>query len=343
MKDYYEILGVSEDATEKDIKKAFREIAIKLHPDKNPGDKEAEEKFKLVSEAYDVLSNPEKRSHYDNVKNSPGGIPPGFEDMFRGFGDIFGGFGGFGQAASAQRIVKGSDTLSNISVTVDEVLNGSQRDIQFTRICKCSSCLGRGYDSQSDIQRCNTCNGSGRVKHGAAMMMISMTCPACGGSGKVIVNPCSTCSGEGVEPIKTSVKIDIPAGIKETDQIRVPNKGNDEPGCDEPGDAYFRISILPDDRFERDGPDLRSKVSLSYSEAVLGSSVSIETLSGPQSLDIPAGTQPGDVFTFSNVGLPIAVNNPTRGRHFVEVNVRIPKTLTDDQRKAINDLKTSGL
>ena len=344
MKDYYEILGVSENASEKEIKKAFREIAIKFHPDKNPGDASAEERFKEASEAYDVLSSPEKRSRYDNIKNAPHGFPGGFEEIFKGFGDIFGGFGGFSGSGQAHRnFVKGSDTLNTISVSLNEVLKGTQRDIEFTRICKCSNCMGRGYDSQSDISRCEHCKGTGRVTHGAAMMTISMICTACNGSGQVIVNPCGTCGGQGVEAISTSVKIDIPTGIKETDQIRVPNRGNDEPGCDEPGDAYFRVSIENDERFERDGSDLCSTINLSYTDAVLGKTLDVEVLDGNRVLEIPAGTQPGTEFTFFDSGLPIAVNNSARGRHFVRVNVAVPQSLTDDQEKIINDLKSSGL
>jgi molecular chaperone DnaJ len=343
MKNYYEILGISEQASEKDVKKAFRDIAVKYHPDKNPGNKEAEEKFKLASEAYDVLSSSEKRARYDNIRHSPGGFPGGFEEMFRGFGDIFGGFGGFSHSPPPRNLVKGSDTLNTVNITLSEVLHGVQKDIEFAKVCKCSNCMGRGYDSQSDISRCTTCKGSGRMQHGAALLTITTLCGTCNGSGQTIINPCTTCSGQGVDIVEESVKIDIPAGIKETDQIRVPNSGNDEPGCDEPGDAYFRVSILSDDRFDRNGSTLISSVVLSYTDAVLGTSLSVEVLDGVQNLDIPAGTQPGSEFTFSNLGLPVAVNNPIRSSHVVRVSLSIPETLTDEQKRVIDRLKTSGL
>ena len=334
--DYYSVLGVSKDASAEEIKKVYRKLALKYHPDKNPDNPEAEKKFKEASEAYAILSDPEKREKYDKYGSADfSGFP---EDIFSSFSDVFQGFGFdsfFGGRRQRQHVRRGSHISVPVSVTLVDTLSETDAKIAFKRSIICESCEGNGYSDEKDICTCQNCQGNGEVTFQAGPMTVVQPCRTCGGLGKVISKPCNLCVGQGVRPELKEVSVKIPAGVLEGDQIKLANLGNFSPACDLPGDAYIVIEFVNDPSFERDGSDLYSVVELNIDEAILGTSVKVKGLGEELELDIPASMQTHSVFPFSGKGLINGVNSNHRGTLYVQAQIVTPKTLSKDQRELI--------
>lgn len=362
-RDYYEVLGVSKDASEDEIKKAYRKIAIKYHPDRNPGNKEAEEKFKEAAEAYDVLHDPQKRQQYDQFGfNGPvgGGGFGGFssaggfsmDDIFSMFGDVFGGRGGFGgggfgggQHRPAQQ--RGSDLRLKVKLTLQEISTGVTKKFKVKRDVTCNHCHGTGAEDGSARETCPTCHGSGVVTRTTqslfGMMQTQSVCPTCSGEGTVIKNKCHACGGTGVVKGEEVVEINIPAGVSEGMIVNVPGKGNAGRHNGTPGNIQVYIEEEPNDTFIRDDNDIIYNLLLDFPTAALGGSVEIPTIDGSRvRVKIEPGTQPGKALRLRNKGLP-AVQGYGRGNGdmVVNISVYVPKTLSQKEKKALEEMRES--
>ena len=358
-RDYYEVLGVEKSANTDEIKKAYRKAAIKYHPDKNPGDKEAEEKFKEAAEAYDVLSNPDKRARYDQfghagMNGAAGGGFGGFgggggfsmEDIFSQFGDIFGGhfgggFGGFGGGRGGQRVNRGSDIRVKVRLTLAEIANGTTKKLKINKSIACSKCGGSGADGSNGYTTCSTCGGSGYVTRVEntffGRMQTQGVCPTCGGEGKVINKPCSECSGEGTVRGSEVVEIKIPAGVGEGMALTVSGKGNAARHGGVNGDLLVVIEEERDPQLLRDGDDLIHNLNITVTTALLGGEVEVPTIEGKAKIKIAAGTHAGKVLRLRGKGLP-SVNGYGRGDILVVVDITIPSSLSKDERKLVEKL-----
>lgn len=369
-RDYYEVLGVSKDASEDEIKKAYRKIAIKYHPDRNPGDKVAEEKFKEAAEAYDVLHDPQKKQQYDQFGfNGPmgggaGGFGGGFggggfsmDDIFSMFGDIFGGhggggfggFGGFGGGGGARRKpqYRGADLRMKVSLTLQEVLTGTTKKFKVKKDVACQHCHGTGAEAGSGSETCPTCHGSGVVSRTVrtmlGMMQTQSECPTCHGEGTVIKNKCTECGGTGVVKGEEVVEVKIPAGVAEGMVVNVPGKGNAGQHNGISGDIQVYITEEPNDTFVRDGNDVIYNLLLDFPTAVLGGDVEIPTIDGGKvKIKVEPGTQPGKTLRLRGKGLPSVpgYGNGT-GDLVVNISVYVPKTLSSDEKKAIEKFRES--
>lgn len=363
-RDYYEVLGVDKNASEDEIKKAYRKIAIKYHPDKNPGDKSAEEKFKEAAEAYDVLHDAQKRQQYDQFGfNAPGGGGTGgfggfggsmnMDDIFSMFGDIFGGhsgFGGFGGGGSRQarpQQFRGSDLRLKVKLSLEEVATGVTKKFKVKKDVICSHCHGTGAEAGSGSDTCPTCHGSGVITHTTqsifGMMQTQGVCPTCGGEGKIIKNKCRVCGGEGIVKGEEVVEINIPAGVSEGMVVNVPNKGNAGKHNGIAGNIQVYIEEEENDIFVRDGQDLIYNLLLDFPTAALGGSVEIPTISGTKlKMKIDAGTQPGKTMRLRGKGLP-AVRGYENGVGdiIVNISVYVPKTLSKNERDSIEQMRYS--
>ncbi|MFA8434436.1 MAG: molecular chaperone DnaJ [Marinifilaceae bacterium] len=356
-RDYYEVLGVSKDASEAEIKKAYRKKAIQYHPDKNPDDKEAEEKFKEAAEAYEVLSTPEKRQRYDQFGHAGmggaagggfGGGGMNMEDIFSHFGDIFGGgsfFGGFGGGRSSQRVNRGSNLRVKVKLTLQEIANGVEKKIKVKKYVECNSCNGTGAQGGSSFSNCSTCKGSGQVTRIQntilGQMQTSSTCPTCNGEGKIITNKCSSCAGEGVIRDEEVISINIPAGVAEGMQLSVSGKGNAARRGGVNGDLLILIQEEEHPELVRDGNDLLYNLFISIPEAILGVAVEIPTIDSKVKVKIEAGTQPGKILRLRGKGLP-DINGYGRGDLLVKTNVWIPKNIDKDEKKTLEKLQASS-
>ena len=343
-KDFYEILEVSRDATQDEIKKSFRLLALRYHPDKNPDDKDSEKMFKSVSEAYDVLSDKDKRAAYDNFGHSDGhqfqGHHGGFEDIFNHFSGMFGReFGSEFSGRSRSSPLVGSPVSVDVVVTLTDVLKGAIKNIRFSRLDSCMTCKGKGFKKESDVGACNICNGSGKTSHDAGFVRIQTTCRACAGSGKRIINPCEQCSGRGSISKNDSVSVTMPAGVHDGSQLRLAGKGNRPSPNHAPGDLLLTISIQKDKRLERNGPHLYSNETISFSRAVLGSNISVNLIDGKVNLTIPPGTQPHSMMSIPGRGLPVDVGDPERGNHYIRIIVDVPKSLSAEEKEIIEALR----
>ena len=363
-RDYYEVLGVSKTATADEIKKAYRKMAIKYHPDKNPGDKEAEEKFKEAAEAYDVLSNADKRAKYDQFGHSMG--PQGFggadfgggfhaggftmEDIFSQFGDIFGGrfsnMGGFGSAAGQRRQPRqrrGSDLRIRVKLTLEEIANGASKNLKIPTFVPCEHCKGTGAADGTAFATCNTCHGTGtvieQVQRFFGVQQERVTCPTCEGSGKVITERCKYCNGEGVVRRDEQVAFNIPAGVSDGMTLTVRGKGNAPRHGGVRGNLLVVIEELKDPELIRDGNDIIYNLMLDLPTAILGGSVEVPTIGGRARLKIAPGTQPGKVLRMRGKGVPSYEQPSVRGDELVNVMVYIPEKLTDEQRKAVESMQ----
>ena len=347
-RDYYEVLGLNKSAGEAEIKKAYRGLAKKYHPDMNPGDAEAEAKFKEVNEAYAVLSDSEKRAKYDQFGHAAfdpasggsgfGGFG-GFGD-FGDLGDIFGSFfgGGFGGGASARRNAptRGEDVGARVTITFEEAAFGVKKDVSFQRIQKCDECSGSGAAKGSTAETCSACGGSGQKRVtqriGGMAFQSTVTCDACHGSGKIIKNPCSNCRGTGYVKVNKKLSVNIPAGIDDGERIALRGQGCDGRNGGPTGDLILTVSVKRHTFFERDGYDLYCEIPITVADATLGAEIDVPTLEGNEKFTIPEGTQPGTRFTLRQKGIPY-VNSNRRGDLIFVVNVEIPKGLSDKQKE----------
>ena len=360
-RDYYEVLGVDKSASEDEIKKAYRKIAIKYHPDRNPGDKEAEEKFKEAAEAYNILHDPKTRQQYDqfgfNGPNMGGGFGGfgGFEstmnmdDIFSMFGDIFGGhgFGGFGGGQRRPQQHRGSDLRLKVKLTLEEINTGVTKKFKVRKDIHCPHCNGSGAEAGSQKEPCPTCHGQGYITHTTqsifGMMQQQSVCPTCGGEGMVIKNKCKHCGGTGVEKGEEVVEINIPAGVAEGMVVNVPGKGNAGKHNGTPGDIQVFIEEEPHETFIRDGNDLIYNLLLDFPTAALGGEIEIPTIEGTKlKVKLENGTQPGKTLRLRGKGLP-AVQGYGRGNGdlVVNVSVYVPKTLTREEKEAIEKFRQS--
>lgn len=355
-RDYYEVLGVAKNATDDEIKKAYRKLAIKYHPDKNPDDKDAEEKFKEAAEAYDVLSNADKRARYDQFGHAGtqgaggfGGFGGGFsmEDIFSQFGDIFGGhFGGFGGAAGGrgQRQRRGSDLRIKVSLTLEEIAKGVTKTLKIPTMVSCDKCNGTGAKNGSSYSTCSTCNGSGMIRKRQqtilGVMESTAPCPHCEGNGKIITDKCDNCHGEGVERKEQTVSINIPAGVADGMTIRVNGKGNAARRGGASGDLLVVVEEIQHPELIREDSDVIYNLMLDVVTATLGGSVEVPTISGRARVKIAPGTQPGKILRLRGKGLP-SVNGYGTGDQLINIMVYIPEQLNKEELKAFEALKDS--
>lgn len=356
-RDYYEILGVDKNADAGVIKKAYRKLALKYHPDRNPDNKEAEEKFKEAAEAYEVLKDADKRSRYDRFGHAgvsdSGGFGGGgmnMEDIFRNFGDIFGDggspfdsfFGGGRRTQSRSGGDRGSNIRIKIALTLEEIAEGVTKKIKIKKNISCSTCGGTGAKDPSAISTCSTCKGSGYVRQiqrtFLGQMATTGVCPACSGSGKKITQHCSTCHGSGVTKGEDLIEINIPAGVEDGMQLSMRGKGNRGKNQGQNGDLVINIEEKHHDNFTRDAHNIIYDLYLSFPDLVLGTEVTIPTLTGKVKINIPAGTPAGKILRLKNKGIPI-VNSYQKGDQLVHINVWVPKKVSSDEKELLEALK----
>ena len=364
-RDYYEVLGIGKNATDAEIKSAYRKLAKKYHPDLNPGDKTAEEKFKEVNEANDVLSDPEKRKRYDqfgfagvdpNYGAGQGGYGGGFGGGFGGaggvdlgdiFGDLFGGgFGGFGGSSRANPNAprKGHDIQASVILTFEEAAHGCTKKVTLNRQQTCPDCNGSGCEPGSSPETCTQCNGRGYVvtqqRTPFGVMQSQQPCPHCGGRGTIIKNPCKTCRGTGKTSARKTLEVKIPAGIDDDQNIVLRGQGDAGTNGGPAGDVIVHVTVKTDNVFERDGYDVYVRVPITYSQAVLGAEIEVPTVDGKVAQKIPEGTQSGTKFRLRGQGIQY-LNGRGRGDQYVIVDVEIPKKLNRTQREALNAFEDS--
>ncbi len=353
-RDFYEVLGLKKGASDDEIKKAFRKMAMKYHPDKNPGDKVAEEKFKEVNEAYSVLSDPDKKSKYDRFGHAGvdpnagfggggfGGGAGGFEDIFDIFGNMFGGgFGGGTQSRRRNGPMKGRDLQKAITITFEEAAFGTKKEIQLNKYVKCGTCNGEGNKPGTEKKTCPKCNGTGQVhtvqRTPFGQFQSTGPCDQCGGKGKIIDTPCQDCGGTGKIRKNIKINIDIPAGV-DNDSV-IPIRGQGEPGENggPNGDLYVVITVRPHDMFKRKGSDLYLDIPIAFNQAALGDDITVPTLDGKVSYKVPAGTQPNTVFRLKGKGVR-DIRSGRMGDLYVKVILEVPTKLNSKQKKAIEEM-----
>jgi molecular chaperone DnaJ len=355
-RDYYEILGVAKGASADEIKKAYRKLAVKLHPDKNPGDKHAEDNFKELGEAYEAVSDPDKRAAYDRYGHAAfaqGGAArgggAGFHDPFDIFREVFGGGGGgggnifeqfFGGGGGAKQEresrQRGSDLRYDMQITLDEAAFGAEKEIEVSKPSACSSCNGTGAEKGSRVVTCSTCGGRGQVVTSRGFFQVAQTCPRCRGSGQTVEKPCGECRGEGRSEQSTRIKLKIPAGIEDGSRLR--STGNGEAGVrgGQAGDLYVVIHVKEHEIFEREDSTLFCDLPISFAMAALGGEIKVNTLHGEASLKIPAGTQSGTTFKLRGKGMPELGGGDTGDLH-VRTQIAVPKKLTSEQKHKLQE------
>lgn len=343
-RDYYEVLEVSRSASGEEIKKAFRKLAMQWHPDRNPGDAEAERKFKEASEAYEVLSDPQKRSQYDTFGAVPGmgggGFPGGFQSA--GFGDIFDMFfGGQGRGGARPGPRRGSDLRYTLQLDFHDAVFGVEKEIEVPRQDTCKTCSGNGSEPGKSLTRCPDCSGSGQVRRVSQSFLGQVvnvgTCPRCRGEGELIEHPCATCQGAGRVQSTKRLQVKVPAGVDEGDQIRLSGEGEAGVKGGGYGDLYVAMSIRPHPELRRNGRDVYFDLGVGFAQAALGDNIEVPTVDGPVKLDLPPGTQYGSRLRIAGHGIP-HVRTGRRGDQIVVVHVLTPTKLTPDQRKALEVL-----
>lgn len=355
-RDYYEVLGIDKGASATEIKKAYRKIAIKFHPDKNPDNPEAEEKFKEAAEAYEILSNDQKRQQYDQYGHQgpgQGGFGGGggmnMDDIFSQFGDIFGGGGGGfgfggGGGGGGQRVRRGSNLRIKLKLNLQEVANGAEKKIKVKRNTSCKSCGGNGAKNGTDLSTCGTCQGSGQVKKVVNTMLGQMvsasTCPSCNGQGKTILNKCDTCHGDGVTLEDDLITVNIPGGVADGMQLSMSGKGNYPPGGGVAGDLLIIIEEIEHDTLHREGNNIVFDLYLNFVDATLGTSVEVPTINGKAKIKVEPGTQSGKILRLRGKGVK-DVNGYGTGDQLVHINIWTPKELTKEERTTLERLKDS--
>lgn len=357
MQDYYDILGVSKNSDQATIKKAYRKMAMKYHPDQNPGNKEAEQKFKEAAEAYEVLGDETKRKKYDQFGHAAfqqGGFGGGggfhdINDIFSSFGDIFGDFFGGGSSRQSKRNGprQGASLRYMLRVDLKDVVEGTEEEIEFDAETDCGSCHGNGSEAGHEPQVCKTCGGNGQVVRQQGFFSVATTCPTCSGNGKVITHPCKTCSGAGRENKKKKIKVKVPPGVDTGTRLRVSGEGEAGYRGGPAGDLYVELVVNDDPIFARDGDDLVGDLEISYLQAILGAKIEVETFRGNETVEVPPGTQPGERIRIKGKGVP-SLRGYGRGDMYFEVIVQIPTKLNKDEEKVLRKLaddqglKTTG-
>jgi molecular chaperone DnaJ len=360
-RDYYDILGVSKNASAEEIKKAYRKLAIKFHPDKNPDDKSAEDKFKEGAEAYEVLSNPEKKQRYDQFGHAgaQGGFGGGqggmnMDDIFSQFGDIFGGgggspfdsfFGGGGQSSrGGRRVQRGTNLRIKVKLTLEEIANGIEKKIKVNKQILCNTCDGSGAKDKNSFSTCKTCGGSGAVRRVTntilGQMQTTSTCPTCNGEGTSITSKCGTCQGEGITRGEETISINIPAGVSEGMQLSMSGKGNAAPRGGVPGDLIILIEEIPHETLKREGINIIYDLHVSFVDATLGASIEVPTIDGKARIKLDPGTQGGKILRLKGKGIP-EVNSYHKGDQLIQVNIWTPKTINNEERELLEKFRTS--
>ena len=343
-RDYYEVLGVNRDASEEEIKKAYRRLAMKWHPDRNPDNPKAEEHFKEANEAYEILMIAEKRAAYDQFGhagvNAQGGAsgPAGFGDIFSDiFGEIFGG-----QRGGRSTVYRGADLRYNLQITLEQAAHGFETKIRIPAVAECETCGGSGARKGTQAQTCATCHGAGQVRISQGPFSIAQTCPRCHGSGKTIAHPCGTCGGSGRVKLQKTLSVKIPPGVDEGDRVRLSGEG--EPGVNggPPGDLYVQVQIKQHPVFQRDHDDLHCEMPVSFATAALGGEIEIPTLDGSARIKVPAETQSGKVFRLRGKGI-VGVRSRSAGDLFCHVVVETPVKLTERQRELLREFDAISL
>ena len=356
-RDYYEVLGVSKTATDAEIKKAYRKLAMKYHPDYNPGDKEAEEKFKEINEAYEVLSDADKKARYDqygfagvdpnfNPNAGFGGFGGGGFSGFGDFSDIFGDFFGGGASSSGRRRgpAKGQNVVSEIEISFEDAAFGCEREIAFSRIETCSTCHGSGAKGGTSPQTCTYCHGTGTVRTQQNFMGMTMQsnqpCPKCGGSGTIITDPCTACRGKGKVRHTKTLKVSVPAGIDNGQTISIRGQGHAGKNGGPAGDLLITITVRPHELFRREGTSVLCEAPITFAQAVLGAELEIPTIDGKVKYELPEGTQSGTTFRLKGKGIP-ELNGRGRGDQYVTVYIETPRNLNREQKEALKKFAES--
>jgi molecular chaperone DnaJ len=350
-RDYYEVLGVNRSAEADEIKKVYRKLALKFHPDKNPGDKTAEEKFKELGEAYEVLNDPQKRAAYDQFGHAAfdprarasraGGFGGGFHDPIEIFREVFGGSSGifesvFGGSQDPSQPQRGDDLRYDLEITLEEAALGCEKEISISKPARCDACNGSGMEHGSKMRTCATCGGRGQVITSRGIFSIAQTCPHCRGAGRILDKPCKTCHGEGRREHGSKIKLRIPPGVDAGSRLR--SSGNGEAGFrgGSPGDLYVVLHIKAHEIFQRDGDDLLCEVPVSFAQAALGSEIEVPTLDGRATIKIPAGTQPGTTFRIKGKGVK-NLQGYGHGDLHVRIQVEVPARLTPAQKEKLQE------
>ncbi|MEO7215608.1 molecular chaperone DnaJ [Mucilaginibacter sp.] len=362
-RDYYDVLGVSKGADADEIKKAYRKMAIKYHPDKNEGDKAAEEKFKEAAEAYEVLSSAEKRQRYDQFghaanASSPngggyGGGSMNMDDIFSQFGDIFGGggggafegfFGGGRQGGGGRRVARGSNLRIKVRLTLEEIANGAEKKIKVNKQIICKTCEGSGAKDKASFSTCKTCGGQGSVRRVTntilGQMQTTSTCPTCNGEGSTITSKCTVCHGDGVVRGEETITINVPAGVSEGMQLSMAGKGNAAPRGGVPGDLIILIEEVPHETLKRDGNNVIYDLHVNFVDAAIGTSVEVPTIDGKAKIKLEPGTQGGKILRLKGKGVP-EVNSYHRGDQLIHINIWTPKALSREEREMLEKLQGS--
>lgn len=365
MSDYYELLGVSKTATADELKKAYRKKAVQYHPDKNPGDKSAEEMFKKISQAYEILSDEQKRAAYDRYGEAAftsggmrggagagGSYGGGFHDPFEVFREVFSGMGGggmgggtgsifeefFGGSSEAGGQSRGADLRYDLEITLEDAFNGVEKEISFKRLAACEHCHGSGGEPGSKTVRCPTCGGRGQVTTSRGFFQLTQVCPRCGGRGQIMETPCKSCKGEGRTTQNTKLKLHIPAGVDTGSRLRSGGYGEAGLGGAPAGDLYVVISVRDHELFERAGDDLHLHMGLPYTLATLGGSLEVPTLKGKATLKIPSGTQSGTSFRLRGAGMR-NLRSGQSGDQIVQVHIEVPTTISSKERELLEALE----
>lgn len=354
-RDYYEVLGIARDASVDDIKRAYRRLAVQFHPDRNPGDKKAEEQFKEATEAYEVLRDEKKRRTYDQFGfagvegMSGGGQGHDYSSVFRDFEDIFGDFSGIfesffgggtgGRRRSEANVMRGSDLRYNLEIPFEEAVFGTKVEVAYQRNIACATCKGSGAQSGSGKKMCPTCGGSGQVRRSSGFFSIASPCSTCGGEGFIIEHPCRSCNGTGLETKNQKIKVTIPPGMESGKRINIPGQGDAGPNGGPAGDLYVYIMVRPDTHFERQGNDLYCAVPISITQAALGAEIQVSSLDGKRiKLKVPSGTQNGRTLRVRNEGIPYVHNPNRRGDLYVKILVQIPSKLSSRAKDLLKEL-----
>lgn len=358
-RDYYEVLGIPKGASKDDIKKAYRKLAVKYHPDRNPEDSKAEELFKEASEAYEVLNDDKKRQAYDQfgfagVEGMGGGgggsqdFSSGFrdfEDIFGDFGDIFGSFFGGGGGSGGRRgssrtsAQRGADLRYNLEIPFKDAVFGTKVEISYERHVTCPGCGGNGAETGSGRKVCPTCGGSGQVRRSSGFFSIASPCPTCNGEGYIIENPCDMCKGNGVISKSQKLKVTIPPGIESGKRINIPGQGDAGPNGGPAGDLYVYVRVQPHDYFERHGNDIYCVIPITFTQAALGAEIMVPTLEGKKvKVKVPSSTQNGKVLRLKNEGVPHLHNSNRRGDLYIKIRVEVPKKLSSRGKELLKEL-----